>query len=168
MPYLDTTGLSTLWEKIKSFAVSKSGDTMTGSLEVSGDISADSVDAGQYLINGEPLAVGGTTITTGTTNGWTWYKWDNGLFLCWQSKTFNSVSFSTTGSYFRRGSVTVPAAPFTTVEVRGMVFNDGNYSGYGWSGNQFTGFSKAVDVYSTAGGTINSVGVQFVVVGRWQ
>lgn len=137
-------------------------------VSVDGGINAETVDAGQYLINGEPLTVSGVITANGVTNGWTWYKWDNGLFICWQSKTFNSVTFSTTGSYYRRGSVSVPAAPFDTAEVRGMVFNDGNYSGYGWSGNQFTAFGRSVDVYSTAAGTINSVGVQFVALGRWQ
>lgn len=63
--YLDTTGLTALWAKVKGFFVKKSGDTMTGNLTIAGQelrlgtsstSSNDSGDIVWYYGNGQEKA----------------------------------------------------------------------------------------------------------------
>ena len=80
-------------------------------------------------------------VEKGTSNGWTYRKWSNGIAECWYNKTIsgfacNTALTSTAGSWYRTGEITANAYPLTFSSTPNLQMTFETFSGTGglaWS-----------------------------------
>ena len=80
-------------------------------------------------------------VEEGTSNGWTYRKWSNGVAECWYNKTINGFACNTAltttpGSWYRTGEITANAYPLTFSSTPNLQMTFETFSGTGglaWS-----------------------------------
>ena len=109
MPYLDTTGLDTLWAKIKTALSGKanSSHTHAASAITSGTLAAArlpvattsalgavKVGTGLSVSSGLISTIGAYIVAQGTCDFWTYRMWSNGIAECWGATSASSYTIS--------------------------------------------------------------------------
>lgn len=90
-------------------------------------------------VYGDELAA--YVVEKGTSNGWAYRKWSNGIAECWYNKTINGFACntaltSTAGSWYRTGEITANAYPLTFSSTPNLQMTFETFSGTGglaWS-----------------------------------
>lgn len=97
-------------------------------------------------VDDEGLIAADYIVEQGTSDIWTYRKWNSGVAECWGTYSFSSASFSTTGNVYYRTFDAIPfptslfnAEPFATASVQ-----MGNMGGCGITNKQSTKVSVGV------------------------
>lgn len=96
-------------------------------------------------------------VEEGTSNGWTYRKWSNGIAECWYNKTIsgftcNTALTTTPGSWYRTSEITANAYPLTFRSTPNLQTTFETFSGTGglvWScgTSSSTPKTKPADIY---------------------
>ena len=118
-------------------------------------------------------------VEEGTSNGWTYRKWSNGVAECWYSKTIsglacNTALTTTPGSWYRTGEITANAYPLTFSSTPNLQTTFETFSGTGglvWScgTSSSTPKTKPADIYIIRMSSSNSISgvVHYHAIGNY-
>ena len=128
-------------------------------------------------VYGDELAA--YVVEKGTSNGWTYRKWSNGVAECWYSKTINGFSCSTAmtstaWSWYRTGEITANNYPLTFSSTPNLQMTFETFSGTGglvWScgTSSSTPKTKPANIYIIRMSSSNSISgvVHYYAIGNY-
>ena len=128
-------------------------------------------------VYGDELAA--YVVEKGTSNGWTYRKWSNGVAECWYNKTIsdfacNTPLTSTAGSWYRTGEITANNYPLTFSSTPNLQMTFETFSGTGglaWScgTNSSTPKTKPANIYIIRMSSSNSISgvVHYYAIGNY-
>lgn len=114
-------------------------------------------------------------VEKGTSNGWTYRKWSNGIAECWYNKTISGLACNTAvGSWYRTGEITAKAYPLTFSSTPNLQTTFETFSGTGgltWScgTSSSTPKTKPANIYiirMTSSASISGV-VHYYAIGNY-
>ena len=114
-------------------------------------------------------------VEKGTSNGWTYRKWSNGIAECWYNKTISGQACSTAvGSWYRTDEISATSYPVTFSSTPNLQTTFETFSGTGglvWScgTSSSTPKTKPADIYIIRMSSSNSISgvVHYYAIGNY-
>lgn len=124
-------------------------------------------------VYGDELAA--YVVEKGTSNGWTYRKWSNGVAECWYDKTISGKACSTAvGSWYRTDEISTTSYPVTFSSTPNLQMTFETFSGTGglvWScgTSSSTPKTKPADIYIIRMSSSNSISgvVHYYAIGNY-
>ena len=124
-------------------------------------------------VYGDELAA--YVVEKGTSKGWTYRKWSNGVAECWYNKTINGFACNTAvGSWYRTDEITANAYPLTFSSTPNLQMTFETFSGTGglvWScgTSSSTPKTKPANIYIIRMSSSNSISgvVHYYAIGNY-
>lgn len=110
-------------------------------------------------------------VEQGTSNIWTYRKWDSGIAECWGTYTASIAINTSATSYggYRSAQISTPTFPFEFTAVPNITATVSATGGY-WVNNVAQSTTTLVKFYLSMGSSAaaNDRSITFHVVGRWK
>lgn len=173
MSFLDETGLSYFWSKIKQRFLLISGGTLTGGLTATSLTSTGSTKTKSLSINGN--SVNDFIVAQGSSGGWRYAKYANGVAWCYYTKYSDGVDISNPwGGVFISPENAIPsiAYPFSFAAIptelvatqAAIVGSMGLVNGTVQNTKAKTGTYNLVSGISG----VKDCNISYFVIGRWK
>lgn len=111
----------------------------------------------------------------GTSNGWTYRKWNSGIAECWRDLSVSTACSTAVGSWYRTAALSVGAYPFTFTEAPNLQMTFETFagtSGLVWSAgaSSSTPKTKPADIYIIRMTSATSITgkLHYYAIGKWK
>lgn len=183
MQYLDKTGLSYFWGKIKAYVDAHGGNVDSTPVPTaskvaefdtyahmnSSDMTQQEVEDFVDSLDAKGVAVADYIVDQGTDGIWTYRKWNSGIAECWGYTVGASIACTTqwgSAYYSAPRTYDFPTGLFIPYPIITATLYDGG--GLGWvTLNSWTKDSMSVYVSEPISNT-RTMQICFHVVGRWK
>ncbi len=175
MSFLDETGLSYFWSKIKQRFLLISGGTLTGGLTATSLTSTGSTKTKSLSINGN--SVNDFVVAQGTSGNWRYAKYANGVAWCYYTRYSTGINISNPwGGVFITpdNSISAIAYPFSfaagTIPTE-LVSTQMAFVGSMWLVNgTVRNTNTKTGTYDLVSGSsgMKDCNISYFVIGRWK
>lgn len=149
--------------------VGKNGTFISGAIL---DFILDCENKKAYLQNS---AAADYIVEQGTSNGWTYRKWNSGIAECWRDLSVSTACSTAVGSWYRTAALATTAYPFTFKEAPNLQMTFETFagtSGLVWSAgtSDSTPQTQPADIYIIRMTSATSITgkVHYYAIGKWK
>lgn len=147
----------------------KSGAFISGAIL---DLVLDCENLKAYLQNS---AAADYIVEQGTSNGWTYRKWNSGIAECWRDLSVSTACSTAVGGWYRTAALSVGAYPFTFTEAPNLQMTFETFagtSGLVWSAGTSSSSpqTQPANIYIIRMTSASSLTgkVHYYAVGKWK